>query len=154
MEYPRRSIESHYTTKQNLLKVKNRVITTNNSATALGFVTLLSQGAARISVKSWIREGARMAEGKLFNCPSCGAALEPQVNQAAINCGYCGNTVSIPEELRKTVVTVSPEARRWIKISIWGFVILMVITLVVPFLCSMCAMIAGIGGSVLPFFIK
>ncbi|MBI5031382.1 MAG: hypothetical protein HZB51_12705 [Chloroflexi bacterium] len=95
-----------------------------------------------------------MAEVKRFNCPSCGAALELQVNENALNCAYCGSTVSIPQELRETAVTVSPEARRWIKISIWGFVILMIITFVVPFLCSMCAMIAGIGGSVLPFFLK
>ncbi|HTP07522.1 MAG TPA: cytochrome c oxidase assembly factor Coa1 family protein [Anaerolineae bacterium] len=36
-----------------------------------------------------------------FDCPSCGAALEPPTTPAtSVQCHYCGTTVPIPEELR------------------------------------------------------
>lgn len=41
-----------------------------------------------------------MAEGKLFNCPTCGSALSPQGSAVQIKCSYCGNMVIVPEELR------------------------------------------------------
>ena len=42
-----------------------------------------------------------MAEGKIFNCPSCGSSLSPEGNQSEIKCPYCGNTVIVPPELRE-----------------------------------------------------
>jgi hypothetical protein len=41
-----------------------------------------------------------MPEGKLFNCPSCGASLKIEGDAAQIQCAYCGNMVVVPEELR------------------------------------------------------
>ena len=36
-----------------------------------------------------------------FDCPSCGAALEPPTTPAtSVQCHYCGTTVQVPEELR------------------------------------------------------
>jgi predicted RNA-binding Zn-ribbon protein involved in translation (DUF1610 family) len=95
-----------------------------------------------------------MPEGKLFNCPSCGAALESQANRTEIKCPYCGNTVGIPQELRQTAITASPATTRWIKIGIWMFVILMIVTFVLPFVCSICGVLAGMIGAFVPFFVK
>jgi DNA-directed RNA polymerase subunit RPC12/RpoP len=41
-----------------------------------------------------------MAEGMLFECPSCGSPLSPQGALAQIKCPYCGNNVIVPPELR------------------------------------------------------
>src|SRR5512141_425743 len=36
-----------------------------------------------------------------FNCPSCGAALEPPTTPVgSVTCHYCGTTVLVPEDLR------------------------------------------------------
>ncbi len=36
-----------------------------------------------------------------FDCPSCGAALEPPTTPVtSVQCHFCGTTVSVPEELR------------------------------------------------------
>ena len=35
-----------------------------------------------------------------FNCPSCGAPLETDGNEATIHCEYCGESVIVPSELR------------------------------------------------------
>lgn len=100
-----------------------------------------------------------MPEGKLFNCPSCGSSLSAQGSAAEIKCPYCGNTVIVPEELRAPMpiaeaVGVSPEASRWIKWSIWGFVIFMVLTVVLPLVCGLCGGFAGIVAAFAPFFVK
>ena len=100
-----------------------------------------------------------MSEAKTFQCPNCGAALEPRASAAKIKCGYCGNTVIVPAELRDPLpvseaIGVSPQTTRWIKIGIWGFVILMVLTVVLPLVCSLCGGLVGIFGAFVPFFVK
>ena len=100
-----------------------------------------------------------MAEGKIFSCPSCGSALRPQGSQSEIRCAYCGNSVIVPKALREPLplgqaIGISPETKRWVKWSIWGFVILMVLTFVIPLVCSLCAALVGIFGSLVPFFVK
>ncbi len=36
-----------------------------------------------------------------FNCPSCGAALEPPTTSAiSVECRYCGTAVAVPDDLR------------------------------------------------------
>ena len=95
-----------------------------------------------------------MAEGNLFNCPTCGSSLTPQPNETQVKCAYCGNKVVIPEHLRETKVQVSPETTRWIKIGIWGFIILMIITIVVPLVCSICGVFGGLAGALAPLFVK
>jgi streptogramin lyase/predicted RNA-binding Zn-ribbon protein involved in translation (DUF1610 family) len=37
-----------------------------------------------------------------FQCPSCGASLEPPSGAATMKCGYCGTSVVIPEAIRST----------------------------------------------------
>ncbi|MGB8648957.1 MAG: hypothetical protein WCF84_27220 [Anaerolineae bacterium] len=141
-----------------------------------------------------------MSEGKLFNCPSCGASLSLDNIGNQTRCPYCGNAVVVPPELRPTEHTYtpapinivlndgatsiqlgdlpasppnpinltlnepalmgainplsSPQAGRWIKIGIWVFVGFIVLTVVIPLLCSVCGIVAGIGGAFLPSFIK
>ena len=100
-----------------------------------------------------------MAEAKSFNCPSCGSSLTPEGSAAEIKCPYCGSTVVVPPDLRAPLpiaeaVGVSPETSRWIKIGIWGFVILMVLTFVLPLVCGVCGSFAGILGAFAPFFVK
>lgn len=100
-----------------------------------------------------------MADAKTFNCPTCGSSLSPQGSQAEIKCPYCGNTVIVPEGLRDPLpigqaIGISSQTTRWIKIGIWGFVILMVLTFVVPLVCSLCGMLLGIFGAAVPFFVK
>jgi hypothetical protein len=51
-------------------------------------------------------------------------------------------------------VGVSPETSRWIKIGIGGFVILMVLTVVLPLVCSLCGGLVGMIGAFVPFFVK
>jgi DNA-binding beta-propeller fold protein YncE len=36
-----------------------------------------------------------------FNCPACGAPLQPDGPQAMISCEYCGESVVVPTELRE-----------------------------------------------------
>lgn len=37
-----------------------------------------------------------------FQCPSCGASLEPPTGLTTMKCGYCGTSVVIPEDMRST----------------------------------------------------
>ena len=95
-----------------------------------------------------------MPEGNLFNCPSCGGSLTPQPNQNQVKCPYCGNQVILPEHLRETRVEVSPSTKRCIKIAIWAFAILMIVSIVVPLICSVCGVFGGLAGALAPFFVK
>jgi DNA-directed RNA polymerase subunit RPC12/RpoP len=100
-----------------------------------------------------------MSEAKAFQCPKCGSALESHGSAAEIKCGYCGNTVIVPEELRAPLpigeaIGMTPQTTRWIKWSIWGFVILMVLTFVIPLVCGVCGSLVGIFGAFVPFFVK
>ncbi len=46
-----------------------------------------------------------------FECPSCGAALEPPTTPvASLQCPYCGTSVIVPEELRPRPVAPPPRA--------------------------------------------
>jgi LSD1 subclass zinc finger protein len=40
---------------------------------------------------------------RTFECPSCGASLQPPSGAATMNCAYCGTSVVIPEDLRAGV---------------------------------------------------
>jgi streptogramin lyase/DNA-directed RNA polymerase subunit RPC12/RpoP len=42
-----------------------------------------------------------MQQGTTFNCPTCGAALNSNGGANEVRCKYCGNTVIVPESLRK-----------------------------------------------------
>jgi len=44
-----------------------------------------------------------------FPCPSCGAPVEPEVDQTTVHCKYCNESVIIPPELR-TKSRVTPPA--------------------------------------------
>lgn len=39
---------------------------------------------------------------RTFQCPSCGASLEPPTGLTTMKCGYCGTSVVVPEDLRST----------------------------------------------------
>jgi len=64
------------------------------------------------------------------------------------------NIVIGEPELGQTSIAVSPTTTRWMKIGIWSFVVLMVVTFVVPFACSICGIFGGVAGGILPFFVK
>lgn len=105
-----------------------------------------------------------MPEGEVFECPNCGAPLVATGAESQLKCSYCGSTVIVPPELRtqssaavlagdlvpaiETNVVVSPQTSRWIKTGIWAFVILMVLTVVIPLVCSLCGVFAGLAGAV------
>jgi DNA-directed RNA polymerase subunit RPC12/RpoP len=100
-----------------------------------------------------------MTEVKTFNCPSCGAAVVPAGSAAEIACQYCGRTMIVPEELRAPVpigeaIGVSPSTTRWVKIGVWGFVILMIVSFVLPFVCSLCGVVGSLAGVFVPFLTK
>jgi len=38
---------------------------------------------------------------QVLSCPSCGASLSIEEGEAAAQCEFCGNTVIVPEELRR-----------------------------------------------------
>lgn len=40
---------------------------------------------------------------KLLICPACGAPLDPQPGEVALKCGYCGNSVVLPQSMRAPV---------------------------------------------------
>ena len=40
---------------------------------------------------------------KLLICPACGAPLDPQPGEVTLKCGYCGNSVALPQSLRAPV---------------------------------------------------
>src|SRR5438128_1607019 len=48
-----------------------------------------------------------MSSEGVFACPSCGASLSVEGEQTYVKCGYCGNTVIVPEELRSRRVTAA-----------------------------------------------
>lgn len=39
-----------------------------------------------------------MAEPTVFNCPSCGAALDSSLKRGNTQCPYCRNTIVVPHE--------------------------------------------------------
>ncbi len=39
-----------------------------------------------------------MAEATVFNCPSCGAALDSSFQRGNVQCPYCRNTIVVPHE--------------------------------------------------------
>ena len=39
----------------------------------------------------------------LFKCPTCGAPLEPPAGATTMKCGYCSNSIIIPESVRSGV---------------------------------------------------
>ena len=41
-----------------------------------------------------------MPQVKVFRCPSCGASVSTDGEQAQITCQFCGTTIVAPEELR------------------------------------------------------
>jgi DNA-directed RNA polymerase subunit RPC12/RpoP len=41
-----------------------------------------------------------MSAIKTFQCPGCGSPLKPTGKEKMVKCGYCGNTIIVPEELR------------------------------------------------------
>lgn len=43
-----------------------------------------------------------MSTATLFECPNCGAALQPTGADAEITCSFCGTVVTVPETLRNT----------------------------------------------------
>jgi len=97
-----------------------------------------------------------MSLAKTFQCPNCGSALEPQGSAAEIKCGYCGNIVIVPEELRAPLpiteaIGVSPQTTRWVKIGIWSFVALMVLSVVLPLVCSLLGIFGSICGVLVAF---
>ena len=53
-----------------------------------------------------------------------------------------------------TDLSLSPATSRWIKIGIWAFVIIMILSFVLPLICSVFGIFAAIGGSFLSFFLK
>lgn len=95
-----------------------------------------------------------MPVGQEFSCPSCGGSLNPQGSAAQITCGYCGKTVIVPEELRAPAEVLTPENKKLIKYAIWGFVIFIVVTTLVPLICSLCGVFGGLAGAFVPFFVK
>ena len=40
---------------------------------------------------------------KLLICPACGAPLDPQPGEVTLRCGYCGNSVVLPQSMRAPV---------------------------------------------------
>lgn len=67
------------------------------------------------------------------------AALQRESMKMALGSGMAGPTsVNLPSAVN-----------RWIKISIWAFVIIMVVSIVVPLLCSF----LGIFAAFVPFFL-
>lgn len=53
-----------------------------------------------------------------------------------------------------TKIELPASTNRWLKITIWAFVIITVISVVVPLLCSFLGIFAGLAGSLLPFFLR
>jgi DNA-directed RNA polymerase subunit RPC12/RpoP len=53
-----------------------------------------------------------------------------------------------------TNIELPASTNRWLRITIWAFVIIMVVSVVVPLLCSFLGIFAGLAGSFLPFLLK
>ncbi len=122
-----------------------------------------------------------MPVGQVFKCPSCGGSLTLENDGAAqVECPYCGSMVTVPPELRQaaapepsqvpvTVVMndlrtqldvaagVPPEFNqfnRWLKVGIWALTAFIILTVVIPVVCSVLGVMVGVGGAFLPFFLK
>ena len=53
-----------------------------------------------------------------------------------------------------TNVVVSPNSSRWLKFGIGAFVALIVLSVVLPLVCSFCGIFGGAAASILPFVMK
>ncbi len=42
---------------------------------------------------------------RTFECPSCGASLQPPAGAATMQCAYCGTSVVVPQDLRASPAT-------------------------------------------------
>ena len=51
-----------------------------------------------------------MADGEVFKCPACGAALKVEGTALHVECPYCGNTIIVPPDLRPPQATTPPYA--------------------------------------------
>ena len=49
-----------------------------------------------------------MANGRVFECPSCGAKLTTDGTQVQVRCESCGNVVTVPEDLRVKPAAAAP----------------------------------------------
>jgi len=49
-----------------------------------------------------------MAEPQVFACPSCGASLHVEGDASTLKCQFCGNTVVVPEDLRRKAPAPAP----------------------------------------------
>ncbi len=120
-----------------------------------------------------------MSEGKIFTCPTCGGSLSLDNAGSQVECPYCGNMVVVPKELRAPEAQAAPDStpitiavndvatyipmgdplpmaqvNRWLKWGIWAFVAFIILTVIIPVVCSVIGILLGVGGAFLPFFIK
>ncbi len=122
-----------------------------------------------------------MAEGKIFTCPTCGGSLSLENAGSQVECPYCGNMVTVPRELRSAEARPEPapvpvgvlvngiqdqlnvasgipqtvtEVNRWLKWGIWALVAFIILTVVIPLVCTVLGLAVGLGGAFLPFFLK
>src|SRR3990172_6181441 len=49
-----------------------------------------------------------MAKPQVFACPSCGASLHVEGDASTLKCQFCGNTVVVPEDLRRKAPAPAP----------------------------------------------
>lgn len=96
---------------------------------------------------------------KTFSCPHCGAPLDYDGSgSATLQCPFCNNTVSVPEELRSAAAgqpasfnwrSLSPAARFWLILLIALFVVPTCLGIAGAFV----GIAAGIGAPLLVFLL-
>jgi hypothetical protein len=94
-----------------------------------------------------------------FNCPSCGASLEYAGSEHTIHCGYCNNSVPVPEELWKAVeaeqaqVELQKTTKNWVKYLLIFLVITVGLPTCLSLVIAVIVTIASILGVSIPFII-
>lgn len=104
---------------------------------------------------------------KDLNCPNCGAPCTMPTAGNQVQCNYCGTRFLLPEAQRVAapvdmaetstpfttpVISVETQANigRWVK---W-FIIFILVTTLVPVICSVVAGICAAFGGILPVLLR
>jgi len=83
---------------------------------------------------------------QVFNCPACGGRLDVEEGATTMECTYCQNTITIPEELQLPAV---PKTIKLTKTQIRWIWIFIIVVFVVPTCVGLAGTLVGVIVSVL-----
>ncbi len=94
---------------------------------------------------------------QMIPCPSCGAQLEVQGGQPAIQCPYCGNSVAVPEAVAEAAESGQPtpaDQKRLLKIGLIVLILVFVVPTCIALAASIFGALVGIGAPIVSILLQ